>query len=227
MTVSAPDIERAFLAAESDDSVEALVRQLVASNEASTIASALAHSDSYQVRAWVADLAPRLGRSECSVGLLERLSNDGDADVREAALFSLSALDPVAAHAFLPRVRRAANAKDEYDAAAALWLLAALDDRESEELVSHLRNRATGAVLRNTATAVGLLFRSPTLLLQRISDHDHDLMPWLTRAGEFVPADLSAPVLSTGAKALPDEECRRFCQDALNTVLQRQHHQPD
>ena len=155
-----------------------------------------------------------------AVPLIVEVLRDRDTDVRDIAMEELVELDPQSVRKLVPGLRRKLKSKDRFEPVTAMWTLAAIRDFSSLDAI---RERAAagdaGPRLRNTARVIEMLFgKEPKEILERIREHDHELMPWLSKGARLIGSPEARDVLRTCAETAPDRDCRTQCAFQLERI---------
>lgn len=178
----------------------------------------MAHRDPV-VRAWVAWAAGQSLSKDDAVAIALRLSKDKDSDVRDVAIEELLALDLSAAAKLAATFRRKLESKDFYEPITAMWALAAIRDTDSIEAIRERSVRGGSALHRNTAMVICMLLEGRDAeLVSRVRSHDHELMPWLSKAVRLLGTGESKAALVSCSQDAPDAECRNFCKEEVNKL---------
>jgi hypothetical protein len=201
--------------------VQTMVEDLRADRgRAVRILDELTRHRSPDVRGWVAWATPQV-LGEGGVHVLVGLTRDRDAEVRDAAIEELVALDPGAARKLVPSLRRRLRSREPHEPVTAMWTLAELHDRESlpqvrriaeAENLDHPWQRLTAGVV------VLLLEGRGDEVIGAIRDHDHERMPWLATGARILATDEARDALEECAREAPDEDCRRACAIELEKL---------
>jgi hypothetical protein len=151
-----------------------------------------------------------------AVPIIKQVVGDRDPDVRDVAVEELLELDIEAARSLAPRLRRKLRSKDFYEPVTATWALGAIRDVTAREAIQEVGDQASNAIRRNTARVVCMLLSDdPDEIVRRIREHDHELMPWLTKGARLLGTADALAALRACAASAPDEECQGVCQYAL------------
>jgi hypothetical protein len=194
---------------ESDDDGDRLVDRLRDDINADAILRELAGSSSVDDRMWVVWVAPR-AINERSVPILRDLVRDRDPDVRTEALSGLAELDPSAARDLWPQLRRGLRSKDPFEPIRAMWTIARLDVREAAPEIRDVSQQWPERDWRRKISFIVLdhLEGRDASILQRIRDHDHEAMGWLTYAASLMHGPEAAATLAWAAATFEDDpEC--------------------
>jgi len=190
--------------------------------DAKRILEQLAMHKDPAVRAWVPWAARRGLSKPDAVAIALRLFRDRDSDVRDVALDELVELDREAASKLAGTLRQRLKSKEFYEPIAAMWALAAIGDKASVDDIRANAAHWDNALHKNTAEVVCLLLEDRgTEVVRRIRDHDHRLMPWLSKAARLLGTDDAWDALQTCSRTAPDDECRNFCQEELDKTAHR------
>lgn len=169
------------------------------------------------VRAWVAWAARRSLAKDDAVALTMRLAKDRDSDVRDVAVDELVELDRHAAAELAGALRRKLESKKFYEPITAMWALAAIRDRDSVPAIRTAASRWDNALHRSTAEVVSMLLEGrDDELMRRVVSHDHQVMPWLSKAVRLLGTMEAKRVLERCSREAPDEECRTFCREEVD-----------
>jgi len=145
--------------------------------------------------------------------LTDRAKRDRDSDVRDIAIQELLDLDLDEARQLAPIYRRKLRSKDLYEPATGMWALAAVGDSSSLDAIRTIEETATNAIQKNTAAVVSMILEGRSSeILAGIRSHNHDLMPWLTKAARILGTPEAQNVLQECAASTFDEECRNWCR---------------
>jgi HEAT repeat protein len=183
----------------------------------------ITHRD-VEVRAWATDRAAAV-LGEDAVPLLLRATKDRDPDVRDVGIERLLEVDPKAAEAIVPRLRRKLRGPEFYDAVSAMWALAqlrysnAIDDiREAGRA-----GRQAGKTFQGiTADVVADLLEGRDMqLVASLEAHDHDRTSALAVAASLIGTPEALAALHKCAESAPDEDCRLACKERLRKVETR------
>lgn len=169
------------------------------------------------VRGWVSGTAREVLR-EGGVYIVMGLTRDRDPHVRRGAVRDLVELEPDTARRLIPSLRRRLRSRDLDEPVFAMWTLAELGDRGSLAAVMRIAEAEADEhpFRRQCARVVSILLGDrPEEVVERIRVHDHDLMPWLTRAARILGTDEARAALAECAREAPDEECRNACAAEL------------
>jgi hypothetical protein len=174
------------------------------------------------VRAWAPWAASRSLSQGDAVALALRLIGDRDSDVRHVALEELLELDVETAAKLGPTFRRQLKSKEFHEPIAAMWALATIGDTRAVEEIRAAANRWNNALHKNTAEAVSMVLEDrANELTRRIRDHDHRLMPWLSKAARLLGTKEARDALDACARNAPDDECRNFCREEVEKITRR------
>lgn len=172
------------------------------------------------VRGWVSGTA-RAVLEEGGVYIVLGLTRDRDPGVRDRAVADLVALDPDVARRLVPALRRRLRSAGSEESERAMWALAELGDTRAVPRIRQIAESADAndRLRRNSAEVVCLLLGGrPEKVLERMRDHEHDLMPWLARAARLLGTDEARAVLAERAEHAPDAECRAVCRAELEKL---------
>jgi len=177
-----------------------------------------AHRDPV-VRAWAPWAARRSLRKAEAVAVALRLVHDPDSDVRDVALEELLELDLQAAARLTPMFRQKLKSKEFYDPITAMWALAAIRDRGAIGEIRAAAERWDNALHKNTAEVVSMLLEGRgDEVVRLIRNHDHRLMPWLTKAARLLRTKEARDALADCCRNAPDEECRNYCAEEVAKI---------
>jgi HEAT repeat protein len=200
--------------------VQAIVEDLRADRgRAVRILDELSRHRSPDVRGWVAWATPQ-ALGEGGVHVLVGLTRDRDAEVRDAAIEELVALDPGAARKLVPSLRRRLRSPEPHEPVTAMWTLAELHDRESLPQVRRIVEGENLDPWQRAAAeiVVMLLEERGDEVVRAIRDHDHERMPWLATGARILATDEARDALEECAREAPDEGCRRACTIELERL---------
>jgi hypothetical protein len=201
--------------------VAAIVEDLRAERgRAARILDELSRHRDPDVRGWVVWATPEV-LGDGGVYVLVGLTRDRDAEVRDAAIEELVALDADAARKLIPSLRRRLRSRDADEPVTAMWTLAQLHDRESLPQVRRIAE-AEGRDhpwQRMPAEVVTLLLQDRgDEILGAIRAHDHERMPWLAAGARILATEEARETLRECARSAPDEVCRRACEIELEKL---------
>lgn len=206
----AADIQR-----EDGPDAEALIAAFRSSPlEAKGILSDLAVHRDPIVRAWAAWAAARSLPRGKAVAIALQLAKDKDSDVRDVAVEELVDLDHSTAIKLAPALRRKLQSKSFYEPITAMWALAAIGDASAADAILEAGARWDNALHRNTATVASALLRGEgDDLVRKVRFHDHELMPWLSKALRLLGTEEARQALEGCSNSAPDIECRNYCRE--------------
>jgi HEAT repeat protein len=173
------------------------------------------HSDPV-IRAWAASAAARAIPTRAYV-LLEPLLDDRDPDVRSVAVEELRRVDPSTLERQLPRLLAKLHSEDIFEPVTALWTLAQLRAEDARADIQQIVEEPYEPFHARIAEIVlAVIDGDDEAIAARIAAHDHDAVPWLAHAGRMLGSQSVRRALEELERSAPDEECRRFCQRALD-----------
>jgi hypothetical protein len=168
------------------------------------------------VRAWAPWAARRSLSKPDAVALALRLVRDRDSDVRDVALEELLELDLQAAAKLAPTFRQKLKSKEFYEPITGMWALAAIHDAGAVSEIRAAADHWDNALHKNTAEVVCMLLGGRgNEVVRLIRDHDHRLMPWLSKAARLLRTNEARHALADCARHAPDDECRNSCQESI------------
>ena|SRR5438128_6882464 len=97
-----------------------------------------------------------------------------------------------------------------------MWALAVIHDGGAVDEIRASADRWDNALHKNTAEVVSMVLEGRgNDVVQLIRNHDHRLMPWLSKAARLLGTKEAGDALEDCSRSAPDAECRNFCQEAL------------
>jgi hypothetical protein len=179
------------------------------------------------VRGWaLSAIGETIGASGIDI-IVAAAKRDRDSDVRAIAIDQMLELDLEAARNLAPMFRRGLRSRDIYEPVRAMWALAAIGDTGSIGAIRAFADSATTIGFHKKVAAVVCMFlegRSAEILAE-IRGHNHDLMPWLTRAARLLGTTDALSALANCAGSAFDEECRSYCQREADDLARRRARQ--
>lgn len=223
-----------------NDDLRALVKQIASSDNAQDdaliISQIRAHPShvykvvrhlqedrSPDVRLWLVGAIDRLlPRREAVEVLMQVVSKDSHAEVRNAARTHLLSLDPASglklASGLVRVLERAESGSGETDLA--IWTLAWLGDPDGASALRRFAGRfPTNYFEHRMALVLAESIERPDSVARRIREHDHDWMFWLVEAATLLPIPGGLEAVQAGHADPPDPECARIFADALRKNL--------
>jgi hypothetical protein len=194
---------------ESEDDGDRLVDRLRDDANAEAILRELAGSSSVDDRMWVVWVAPR-ALNHRAVPILRELVNDRDPDVRTEAMSGLAEVEPSLGQELWPQLRRGLRSKDPFEPISAMWTIARLDLHTAAPEIRDVSQQWPERDWRRKISFIVLdhLEGRDASILQRIRDHDHEAMGWLTNAASMMHSREAAATLAWAAAAFEnDPEC--------------------
>jgi hypothetical protein len=174
------------------------------------------------VRAWAPWAARRSLSKGDAVALALRLVRDPDPDVRDVALEELLDLDLQAAAKLAPTFRQKLKSKDFYETISGMWALAAIRDTGAMDEIQAAADRRDNDLSKGTAEVVRMLLEGRgDEVIRLIRNHDHRLMPWLSKAARLLGTNEARNALADCSQNAPDDECRYFCQEEVAKIANR------
>ena len=168
-----------------------------------------------RVRDWVPGAAAAI-LEEGGVRLILSMTRDRDDDVRRAATDALLALDPGAARAIAPDLRRRLHSADARERIAAAWALAELDDRRSLAPLAEWTQAAATPEERSAAHAATLVLeRDEGAVIAGLSSGDPSVAPAFARAARLLGTPATLGALERCAGSAADEALRATCRAEL------------
>jgi HEAT repeat protein len=173
-----------------------------------------AHRDPV-VRAWAAWAIGQALPSRASA-LLERLLDDRDPDVRGVALEEVRRLGLASVERHLPRLVAKLRSRDFFEPVSALWTVAELRAEDARAEVERIVERPAEPFHARIAEIVlAVLDGDDRAVAARLRGHEHEATAWLANAARLLGTPAARDALEEIARSAPDEECRRFCGEAL------------
>ena len=176
------------------------------------------------VRGWaLSAVASAIGSAGVDL-IMAHAKGDRDADVRDIAIELLLEMDRDAVRRMLaPALRRKLRSKDLHVPVTAMWALAAIDDRSSMDAIRAIADNAEIGFHRKVAGVVCMILQGRSdEILDAIHHHDHERMPWLTKAARIVGTREARRVLEQCAEAPIDDECRNWCRKEAEYLARQQ-----
>jgi HEAT repeat protein len=174
------------------------------------------------VRGWALS-AIGVSIQDAGLGMLTaHAKGDRDSDVRAIAIEELLKLDRREALKLAPAFRRALRSRDIYEPVRAMWALGEVGDTSSLEAIREIRESGRVEFHRKVATVVAMLLEGRAAeILTAIRNHDHDLMPWLTRAAAILGTPEAQSTLEACASGAYDQECKDRCRREAENLARR------
>ena len=174
------------------------------------------------VRAWVLGVA-RTVLGKDGVPLMLRLARkDRDTDVRDVAIEELLELDRDAAQSLIPLFRERLGSSDPFESLTAMWALGAIGDQASIDLIrAKISGRQPDALDRITGEVVIMMLANPSEIPRLVREHDHERMPWLSKAARLLGTVEAAGALRSCLENAPDSQCRDQCRADLERLEAR------
>jgi hypothetical protein len=83
-------------------------------------------------------------------------------------------------------------------------------------------DRRDNDLSKGTAEVVRMLLEGRgDEVIRLIRNHDHRLMPWLSKAARLLGTNEARNALADCSQNAPDDECRYFCQEEVAKIANR------
>jgi HEAT repeat protein len=214
----ARQIAKAINADKSDFDLRAATKILRGEPKVANVVRVLAADSNSRVRMTAAHLALEvLGAAEAAGLLHSMLATETNADVRDAAIESLTALPSFDQLAIAAELRSRLTASvGQPELMFAIWTLARLRDQESLPLLRELStNYQWPPGRRAAATAAALIAGEEDDLLGRLVTHDREWRVELSVAAGVMNSIRAKTDLENWARRAPDDACRLLADWAL------------
>jgi len=217
-----PDEAAAAIATGSDAEMRRLQQRLAADLPmAAALLGELANNRNVAVRDWVTWAARRFLDRGAAIGILRRLAEDADSDVRLEAVAELVDLDESWARRLVPTLRKMLSSRDPIEVSNAIWHLVRVRDSSALAPIQNLAERAPETLVKNQArAAVLVLTGAEDELVKLLVAHDHRRAPLWIKCLLYLGSERALAALQDFALHGPDEECRRRASTALTKLQQ-------